>query len=125
MLSWLVKDFKKRVCNRRGSFVFWAGVIGTAVLIGGAATGVTLAATSASDKAKKQKGEAEQKARVEQERLDKLSQAPPAPTPEDAQAKAKEAEAKKRRLRSLAGGKTLLTSETPTLGGGGRTLLGG
>ena len=120
MIKWLVADFKKRVCNKRGSFIFSA--IGW-----GAAAAITYASVSAyqgGQQAKKQKGEAEQKARVEQERLDKLLQPEPAPTPEDAEGRAREAEIKKKRLRSLAGGKTLLTSEAPTLGSGGKTLLG-
>ena len=50
----------------------------------------------------------------------------PAPTPVDAKEAAREAEVKRRRMQALSGGKTLLTSESPTLSGGsGKTLLGG
>ena len=51
---------------------------------------------------------------------------PAAPTPEDANAKAKEAADKKRRMRLLAGGKTLLDEGNVSGGGtgGAKTLLG-
>ena len=50
---------------------------------------------------------------------------PAAPTPEDANAKAKEAADKKRRMRLLAGGKTLLDEGGVDGGtGGAKTLLG-
>lgn len=45
---------------------------------------------------------------------------------QSAAATAKEESARKKRMRSLAGGKTILTDESPTLSGGmGKTLLGG
>lgn len=49
---------------------------------------------------------------------------PAAPTATDAKATAAEELARQRRMRALAGGKTLLTSESPTLGGSGKSLLG-
>jgi hypothetical protein len=49
----------------------------------------------------------------------------PAPTAENAEDKAKAEIEKQRRMRALAGGKTILTSEGPVLSsGGGKTLLG-
>lgn len=50
----------------------------------------------------------------------------PAPTPEAADNSAQAAVEKMRRIRALAGGKTLLTSESPILSGttGAKTLLG-
>jgi hypothetical protein len=51
---------------------------------------------------------------------------PPAPTADDSKAKAAEEIARMKRMRAMAGGKTILTSEAPVLtsGGSGKTLLG-
>jgi len=51
---------------------------------------------------------------------------PTAPTPTSVEESAQALAKKRRKMRALAGGKTLLTSEAPVLGrtGGGRTLLG-
>lgn len=121
MIKWLKADFKKRVCNERGSFIFSAIGWGAAAAI----TYASISAYSGGQQEKKAKGEAEQAARVQEEKLKELSKPTLTPTPGDAGEQAREAEQKKRRLRSLAGGKTLLSSEPPTLGGGGKTLLGG
>ena len=50
----------------------------------------------------------------------------PAPTPVAAENSAQAAVEKQRRMKALAGGRTLLTSESPTLSGttGAKTLLG-
>lgn len=49
---------------------------------------------------------------------------PAVPEEKDAKGKAAEELARLKRMRMLAGGRTLLTSEGPTLGGTGKTLLG-
>ena len=89
-----------------------AGAIGTAALIGG---GVA-AGVSAMNQPKQDMT---------------IPQAPPippltpAPTPTTAQESAQAAVEKQRRMRALSGGKTLLTSEGPTLSSGaGKSLLG-
>jgi len=48
----------------------------------------------------------------------------PAPTPEKAINTAQEEINKQKRMRLLAGGQTILSSEGPNLTGGGKTLLG-
>jgi len=75
--------------------------------------GKTAKSTAATEEARR-KGEAEEKAKL-------LKQAP-----DDSKEKARAAMERQRRIRALAGGKTLLTTETPTLqgSGGGKTLLG-
>ena len=51
---------------------------------------------------------------------------PAAPTDTDSRAKAAEEVARMKRMRAMAGGKTILTSEAPVLtsGGAGKSLLG-
>ena len=50
---------------------------------------------------------------------------PAAPTEGDSKAKAAEEIARMKRMKAMAGGKTILTSEAPTLGGSsGKSLLG-
>jgi hypothetical protein len=50
---------------------------------------------------------------------------PPAPTSDDSKAKAAEEIARMKRMRAMAGGKTILTTDAPVLSGsGGKTLLG-
>ena len=49
---------------------------------------------------------------------------PAAPTDADAKARAAEEVKRMKRMRAMAGGQTILTSEAPSLGGGGKTLLG-
>ena len=54
-----------------------------------------------------------------------ITQMPNAPTPVAAQESAQSAMDAKKRMRALAGGKTLLTSDSPILSStGGKTLLG-
>lgn len=54
-----------------------------------------------------------------------LPELPAAPTPEDAEAKAREEAERQKRIRLLAGGKTILASEGPILSSSaGKTLLG-
>jgi hypothetical protein len=87
-----------------------AGTIGTAALIGGGVAGGIAMANSAP------KGSASTPAIVP---------LPSAPTPVAAQESAQAQVEKMRRMKAIAGGKTLLTSEAPVLGGtGGKTLLG-
>ena len=50
---------------------------------------------------------------------------PATPTDEDAKGKAAEEIARMKRMRAMAGGKTILTTDAPVLSGsGGKTLLG-
>jgi hypothetical protein len=89
-----------------------AGVLGTATLVGGGVAGGMALANSMS------KGESTPSAPA-------IAPLPSAPTPVAAQESAQALVEKQRRMRALAGGKTLLTTESPVLGGtGGKTLLG-
>ena len=54
----------------------------------------------------------------------KIPSLPSAPTESDAKGKAAEEMARMRRMRAMAGGKTILTSEGMGEGTGGKTLLG-
>ena len=111
--------------NKRFTFIYWAGVLGTAVLIGGAVAGGATAASSSNTAAKKTANLINDQAGADKAALAKLNQPVVAPTPEAADMSAQAAVEKQRRMRALAGGKTILTSESPTLSSGaGKSLLG-
>lgn len=89
------------------------GLLGAAALVGGSvAGGMAIANSGKSDSP--QVGPAPV-----------LPNLPNAPTPTTAAESAQAAVEKQKRMRALAGGKTLLTSESPTLSSGaGKSLLG-
>jgi len=80
-----------------------SGTIGTAALVGGGATAATA---------------------MSQPKKEKLPPMPTAPTPTDAKETARLEGEKLRRIRAMAGGKTILTSEGMGTGSGLKTLLG-
>lgn len=91
-----------------------AATIGTAALVGG---GVAAASGAFSPKS--------EPSAPAPAPLPSAPELAPTPTTEDAKAKAAEEVAKQKRIKMLAGGKTLLSGEAPTLtAGGGKTLLG-
>ena len=121
MLRFICNDFKKRVCNERGTFVYSA--IGW--LAAGAITWWGISAYQSGQEAKHQAGVQKTKEEEQKKLMEDLAKSKePVPTGASAQETAHAEMQRKRRMAALHGGKTLLTSESPTLGGGGKTLLG-
>ena len=89
----------------------------------GIVAGGTYLAYQSEQKKKREKGRREDEERRNKELQESLLQGPDAPVPGDEKEKSRLALEKKRRIRALAGGKTILTSEGPPAGGG-KTLLG-
>lgn len=116
MRHWHRPDFENIGSRTRYTWILIAA---------GAITYYSISSYKKGQAEKKAKGEAELAARRNQEMMDKLLAGPEAPTPEDAKEKARLATEKQRRIRALAGGKTILSSSGPTLSSGaGKTLLG-
>ena len=125
MLQWLKNDFRKRVCNQRGTWMAIA-FAGVGWGIAGAATYVGVTSAQKEEKKKKQiRSQEEQKASESRLMQDKLLNTGEMPTPEAADDQAKLAMEKRKRMQALSGGKTILSSQGPTLtSGGGKSLLG-
>ena len=121
MLNWLKRGFIKRVCNKRGA---WFSIAGWA--IAAAVTWVSTSNYSAGQEAKHQKGLQEDKDAANKRMMEKLTAGPAAPTPDDSKEKARLEIERQKRIKALAGGKTILSSEGPTLSPntGAKTLLG-
>ena len=98
-------------------------VAGTIGLIALAAGGTAAAVGVAGAGAKKERTAEEIRASEKRASIDRLKAV--AKAPESAQAKAQSEIERKRRIRALAGGKTILTTETALgEGAGTKTLLG-
>ena len=88
----------------------------------GIVAGATYVAYQGGQKKKREKGRREDRERRDAELRESLLQGSAAPVPGDEKEQARRTLEKKRRIRALAGGKTILTSEGPPTGG--KTLLG-
>ena len=110
ILNWLKRDFIKRVCNKRGA---WYAIAGWA--IAGIATWASTSSYSSGQAAKHEKGVQEDITAQAKRDREKLLEAQKPPVPEDAKAKAKQEADKQKRIRSLAGGKTILSQQGPAL----------
>ena len=109
--------------RRRGTFVYSAIGWGAAALI----TYASVSAYSGGQEAKHQRGVQKDKEAANKRLMEKLTAGPAAPTPDDSKEKAKAEMDKQKRIKQLAGGKTLLSSESPILSStttGSKTLLG-
>jgi len=95
--------------------------MGTASVLGTVAT-TAISSSAAASQAEAQRKQQAQESAKQAEMMKKLQGN--APTPGGAQAAAKKEMDRKRRMASLAGGKTLLTSEGTPTATGGKSLLG-
>lgn len=105
------------------SYIFSAIGWGAAAVI----TYGAISAYSGGQEAKHQKGVQQDKEAANKRLMEKLTAKPAAPTPDDSKEKAKAEMERQKRIKQLAGGKTLLSSEAPTLSStttGSKTLLG-